>query len=134
MESRLPALPVRLAPLRDAGLVLAATLFAFLALDDITTDRAAPAGYAPERFALLVCAIVLAVVIINLLRAKKWLLGGLSLVLLMGAAWAQQALSPFSVANRPLEYAITLTAWLWFLALGTFLAVRSFWPRPRMQR
>lgn len=109
----------------DVGMVVAAAFFATLALEDITTDVTAP-GFAVERSLLFVCAVALIVVAVRLILGGRRWLGGLSLVMLSGAAWGQQLLSPGAVAGHPVAYAATLAGLIWFAALAVILALGAW--------
>lgn len=113
----------------EACVTLVAALFAFLALDDITTDNATT-GFKPEYRLLGLCAVWLLYFVAQLWRKHRRALAMISLVVLGAAAWvAQDGLGHkraggWSVFWR--EYSVTLVAWLWFLALAVHLLRRAF--------
>ena len=105
--------------LRDAALTFAAVILAFMALDDITTDKAATFIF--ERFGLAACAVWLFIVAWRLVRGGHRLLGIVSIIMLIASAAAQSALGPGTVPLR-FEYLVTVAGLVWFLALACILA------------
>jgi len=106
--------------LRDAALTFTAVIFAFVALDDITTDSAT--SFVFERFALACCGVWLLVVAVRLVRGGHRVLGGVSVVLVAAGAEAQLAIGPGTLPSLRFEYVATVAGLLWFVGLAGILA------------
>ncbi len=99
----------------------AAVVLAFAAFDDITTDR--DTDFTVEYAVLAACALWLCVASIRLLSGRHRRLGGVSLVALAGALWAQRGIGPGMTPDLWPEYLVMIAAFLWFGALALFLFV-----------
>jgi hypothetical protein len=115
--------------LRDALLTGAAVIVAFLALDDITTDRAAT--FAFERFALACCGVCLLIVAWRLIRGGHRVVGGVSVVAVAAVAMAQPALGPGILPSLRFEYVATAAGLVWFVGLAGILATFAWRSAPR---
>jgi hypothetical protein len=111
-----------------AFITLLGALFAFLALDDITTDNATT-GFRPE-FRLLGCVGAwLLFFVFQLWRNGRRVLAGLSVLLLCAGAWAagdgigHKNAGGWSVFWA--EYSVILLAWLWFAATAIVLLAQA---------
>jgi hypothetical protein len=123
MRNEDPILAFRLDLVR-AGMTLIASIVAFLALDDITTD--ADSSFALERAALAGCGVWFTVVGWHLLRHGRPVLGGLSLGFVAAAVLAQVAPGPGMV-----QYLATAGGLAWFVGLGGLLAAWAWRPPSR---
>lgn len=113
----------------EASLTLLGAVFAFMALDDITTDNATT-GFRPE-FGLLACwAAWLLFFVFQLWRKGRRLLAGVSLLLLCAGAWvASDGLGHRNAGGWRVfwaEYSVILTAWLWFTTVALMLLAQAF--------
>jgi hypothetical protein len=102
----------------------AALLLAFAAFDDITTDNATT--FRTEYTLLVGCAAWLALVAIRLLRTRHMVLGGISVVALSSAVWAQRAIGPGITPGFWPEYIVATASYLWFAALAFVLIWRGW--------
>ena len=113
----------------EAFVTLVAALFAFLALDDITTDNATT-GFRPEYTILTFCGIWLLLFGIQLWRKGLRRMAGVSLLLLGGAWWVtRDGLGHKNAGGWSVfwpEYAVVCAAWLWFTANAAMLLAREF--------
>jgi hypothetical protein len=113
----------------EASVTLLGALFAFLALDDITTDNATT-GFRPEYRMLACCGIWLLFFLFQLWRKGRRMLAGLSALLLCAAAWVtidgigHKNAGGWSVFWP--EYSVILVAWLWFMAIAIMLLAQAF--------
>jgi hypothetical protein len=104
---------------RDGVITLVVLLLVFAAFDDITTDNATAF---PVEYSFLVAAGVwLLSVAWRLFRQRHPILGGMSVLALAAAAWAQRAIGPGIVPGFWLEYVVITGAYLWFWALSLTL-------------
>ena len=115
--------------IRDAVGTLAALLLSFAALDDITTGN--QEALTLEYWVLLACGGWLLFVAVQLLRASRRMLGGVSLVMIAGAVWAQSGIGPgVTPVFRP-DYVVTAIAFVWFVSLSVALLVSGWRAHPR---
>ena len=110
--------------LRDGLVTVGVLLLAFAAFDDITTDNAT--AFTLEYTFLVACAGWLFFLGLRLLRQHDHALGGVSLLALAGAVWAQRAIGPGITAGFRAEYVVVTAAYLWFLALSALLLRRGW--------
>ncbi len=104
-------------PLVDGLLLLGASLLAFAAFDDITTDASVTA-FIPEYSCLSAVAVVCAVVGFRLIGRGRNLLGWSSLALLAVGIWAQRGIGPGTRPNLGVEYLTIVAVATWFLVLA----------------
>jgi hypothetical protein len=124
------ALRLRLGFLRDAAITIAAVVVAFLALNDITADRA-PNFYG-ERIALIVCALWFVTAGRRMSRYGSRSLGSLSIAIASSAAVAQFAIGPGTVPALQISYVLTLLGLGWFTLLSAVLLWLSWRVRPAL--
>jgi hypothetical protein len=101
----------------------AALLLIFAALDDIATDNATT--FRAEYTALFLCAIWLGFLVLRLLRAGYTRLGAVSLVALAAGVWSQHGITPGMTPGFRAEYLGLPAAYLWFIALASWLLWRG---------
>jgi hypothetical protein len=122
----------RLSTIRRGALVtLGAVGLAFMALDDITTDRST-GNFLPERILLAACAAWFAFVGARLIRERHRILGGLSLgVLALGAA-VQPGVGPGLAPMwfKYVAYGATLGALGWFVVLAGLMTWSAWRGKP----
>lgn len=106
----------RFAFLRDGAITAVALLLVFAAFDDITTDNAT--AFTVEYTFLAVCAAWLLVVAWRLLHARHRALGGLSVLAVAVALWAQRAIGPGIVPGLWPEYVVMAAAYIWFWGIA----------------
>ena len=97
-----------------------AVILAFMALDDITTDKATT-GFVVERVALAGCGLWFAFVTYRLWQDRRRLLAAGSAAVLTLAVIFQPRTPPGSFAGRS-EYLASIGALLWFLAIAILMA------------
>jgi hypothetical protein len=110
--------------LRDGVVTVCALLLAYAAFDDITTDNATTFQF--EYTLLLACAGWLFFLGLRLLGQHHHALGGVSLLALAGAVWAQRAIGPGIPAGFRAEYVVVTAAYAWFLVLSAVLLWRGW--------
>ena len=98
-------------------------LLVYAAFDDITTDRAT--SFRVEYTALMACVAWLVFVATGLIRQRHLVLGGVSLVAIAAAIWAQRAVDQGQSPGWRPEYTALATAYLWFSMLAIVLMVRG---------
>ena len=107
----------------EAGVTIALVVFAWLALDDITTDNAT--GFKPEYRLLAACGAWCVFLAYDLLKRGYHRLGAISAVAVASAVWvAFDGLGHKRDGGWSAfwpEYTVMLVAWLWFLALAIVL-------------
>ena len=108
--------------LRDAVLTLVAVVLAFLALDDITTDRAS--SFVVERVALAGCGLWFALLALRLVQQGQRALGLSSIGVVIALAVAQPGIGPGTIPGTPASLAMVLGL-AWFLLMSGTLAVRA---------
>jgi hypothetical protein len=118
--------------LRDGAVTFVVLLLVFAAFDDITTDNSTT--FAVEYTFLLASAVWLGFVVWRLLRARHYVLGGVSLLALAGALWGQRAIRPGILPGFWPEYVIVTAAYMWFLALSFVLIWRGWREHPEKER
>jgi hypothetical protein len=101
--------------LRDAAITLVALLLVFAAFDDITTDNAT--AFPAEYSTAVACAAWLLYVAWGLLQKRHRFLGGISVLAVAAAVWAQRAIGPGMVPGLRPEYVVFTGAYLWFCGL-----------------
>src|SRR3990172_12370975 len=114
--------------LRDAALTVTAVLFAYAAFDDITTDSAKT--FAVEYSGLVVCAVWVLTLAIRLIRIRRPVLGGISLMALAAAVWGQRAIGPGVVPAPWSAHSIAVVAAFAWFALLSVLLVAIGWRAP----
>ena len=107
----------------QAAVTLVVVVFAWLALDDITTDDST--GFLPE-YRLLAGAGAWCLFVAYTLLRKGWrAIGATSVVAVAAAAWvAFDGLGHIRDGGWSAfwaDYSVMLAAWLWFLALSVIL-------------
>jgi hypothetical protein len=107
--------------LRDAIGIAFVLLLAFAAFDDITTDN--DTDFRVEYAALAASGLFLSVASVRLLRSGHRKLGGVSLVALAGAFWAQGSIG-LAPGFWP-AYVAMAAAFLWFGVLAMVLFIRA---------
>jgi hypothetical protein len=110
--------------LRDGLVTVCVLLLVFAAFDDITTDNAT--AFPLEYTILLACAGWLFFLGLRLLRQHDYVLGGVSLLALAGAVWAQRAIGPGIRPGFWTEYVVATAAYVWFSALSAVLLWRGW--------
>jgi hypothetical protein len=107
----------------EAAVTVVLVLFAWLALDDITTDNST--GFKPEYRLLTVCGAWCLLVAFDLLKQGYRWLGVTSVVAIASVVWvASDGLGHVRDGGWTVfwpEYAVVLVAWLWFMALAVVL-------------
>jgi hypothetical protein len=104
---------------RDGVITLVVLLLVFAAFDDITTDNAT--AFPVEYSFLVVCGAWLLSLAWRLSRQRHRFLGGMSVLAVAAAVWAQRAIGPGIVSGFRLEYVAITAAYLWFSALSLTL-------------
>jgi hypothetical protein len=116
--------PARAGLVVEASLTLVAMLFAFLALDDITTDNATT-GFVPEYTLLGIAGAWLLIFVVRLGRKHRFVPAAVSLLLLVAAAWvAANGIGHKNAGGWSVfwpDYSVITTAWLWFTAISVRL-------------
>lgn len=112
----------------EASVTLLATLFACLALDDITTDNATT-GFVPEYTFLVICGAWGLFFGFRLWAVGRRALSAGSLLLLGAAAWVARDGIGHKYAGGwsafwP-EYSTITITWLWFTAVAVVLLARA---------
>ena len=100
-----------------------AVYFVWAAFHDITHGEA---DLTTEYSFLGICAAWLAYVAVSLVRARHWVLGGVSVVALGAGLWGQRGIGPGVTAGLSPTYLATSGAFVWFLLLSGILAVLSW--------
>lgn len=104
----------------EAVVTMALVAFAWLALDDITTDNTT--GFKPEYRLLAACGAWCLFLGYDLLKRGHRRLGAISVVAVASAVWvAIDGLGHKRDGGWSVfwpEYTVMLVAWLWFLALA----------------
>jgi hypothetical protein len=108
---------------RDAALTFVAVVLAFLAFDDITTDRAS--SFLVERSVLAGCGLWFASLALRFVQQGRRALGLLSLGIVVAAAVAQRRIGPGTIPDMAPEYLATVLALAWFLLVSGMLAVQA---------
>ena len=107
------------------GIVTFATVvLAFLAFDDITTDNAT--SFTVEYACLVACAVWCLLLAVWLTQTRRFVLGGVSLLILGAAIWGQRSISPGTVPSWRPEYVATVSALGWFLVVSCCLVILGF--------
>lgn len=104
---------------RDGTITFVVLLLVFAAFDDITTDNAT--AFPVEYSILVACAAWLLFVAWGLLRNRHRFFGGMSVLAVAAAVWAQRAIGPGSVPGLWPEYVVITGTYLWFCALSLTL-------------
>jgi len=117
----------------EALATLVAMFIAAMALDDITTDNST--GFRPEYTILALVGAWLVVFVVQLWRRGRAVLAGVSLLVLLAAAWVSvdgighMRDGGWSVFLR--EYAVITIAWVWCTAVAVALLTQAFRGRDR---
>jgi hypothetical protein len=115
--------------IRDALISFGVLLLAYAAYDDITTDN--DTDFRFEYAMLVACTIWFGFVALRLIRVGHQALGGLSLLALVSALWAQLEIGRGITPGLWPAYVVTTGAFLWFLALATVLLALGWRRRAR---
>ena len=118
--------------LRDAAATVIALLLVFAAADDITTDSATQ--FPVEYTILIACGGWLLFLAVRLLRERYLVLGSVSLLALVIAAWGQRAIRPGITPGLWPEYVATTAAFVWFWTLSFILLWRGWRDHPERDR
>lgn len=111
--------------LRAAAVTFGVAILSFLALDDITTDRAS--SFILERAMLAAAGAAFCVLAWWLWHRGSRFLGTVSFVFVAAAGLAQRTIGP---GTRPgqFDYIATLSALVWFVVLAGVLTIRAWRP------
>ncbi len=112
-----------------AVVTLAVAIVAFLAFDDITTDKAT--SFPAEYSFLLAGAIWCLIVAVSLIGMRHFVLGGACVLALAAAVWGQRSVGPGTIPSWQAEYVATVAALGWFLVLSLWLLVSGSTPSRR---
>jgi hypothetical protein len=123
MASAVDAPGDRFRTFRDAALTVVAVVLAFLAFDDITTDRAS--SFHVERSVLAGCGLWFASLALRFVQQGRRALGLSSLGIVVAAAVAQRRIGPGMTPDMAPEYLATVLALAWFLLVSGMLAVQA---------
>ena len=109
------------ADLMDGVMTLAALVLAFMAFDDITTDRST--SFRAEYLGLFACAVWGAVLIGRLARRGRSAPAGVCTALLLALLWGQQSIGPGTRASLEQGYVVASAAFLGFLTVAIYLVI-----------
>lgn len=112
----------------EASITLLVALFTLLALDDITTDNSTT-GFVPEYSLLALAGAWLLFFECQLWRKGRRILAGVSLLLLVSAAWVvRDGIGHKNAGGWSLfwpEYSVITVAWIWFAGVAVWLLAQG---------
>ena len=114
--------------LRDAGVMVAAVVLTFMALDDITTDT--DTSFVVERIAVILCAGCLFGIAWRVWQYGYHVLGGLSTLVALAIAFSEPAVAAADAGGSSVAYLISFFGLVWFTAVAIFLVALALRSRP----